>query len=46
MALADGLASQDLGMLKVAWSVWPEKRDHLYTYSERKIRKFVPPWVQ
>jgi len=44
MALADGLACQDHGMLKLAWAIWPEKRGHLYTYEERKIRRFCPKW--
>ncbi|GEM_PF-5839623 len=46
MAISDGLLSCDDHMLKMAWALWPEKRDSIYRYdmASRDIVRFVPKW--
>jgi len=44
MAIADGLLSSDKTMLKLAWAMWPDKRQHIYEYRDGEIGVFVPVW--
>lgn len=46
MAIADGLLSSDTGMLKFAWAIWPEKREHIYYFdlNSHKFDRFEPEW--
>jgi len=44
MAIADGLLSLDRNMLKLAWAMWPKKRQHIYEYRDERILTFVPTW--
>ena len=45
MAIADGLLSSDKNMLKLAWAVWPDKRQNICEYEDKKIRVYVPTWA-
>lgn len=46
MAIADGLLSSDKNMLKLAWAMWPDKRQHIYEYraKDKKVAVFEPGW--
>lgn len=44
MAIADGLLSSDKNMLKLAWAMWPDKRQHICEYKDEKVGAFVPIW--
>ncbi len=48
LGICDGLLSNDhrSGLLRLAWACWPEKRENLLTYSNRKIVHYLPPWEQ
>lgn len=47
MAIADGLLSSDKGMLKFAWAIWPEKREHIYYFDQhnQSLVRFEPEWT-
>ena len=46
MAIADGILSHDAHLLKLAWAIWPEKRNHIYDFrpDEKQLLRFEPPW--
>jgi hypothetical protein len=46
MAIADGIVTNDKMMLKVAWSLWPEKRENLFVLNqeEKVLVRFTPEW--
>ena len=46
MAIAEGILSGDKEQLKLAWALWPEKRENIYRYDQdsHKAIRFVPEW--
>lgn len=46
MAIADGILSSDKEQLKLAWALWPEKRESVYYYDQatHKAEVFEPEW--
>ncbi len=46
MAIADGVLSSDQHLVKGAWLLWPEKREHIYYYNQttREVEGGVPQW--
>jgi hypothetical protein len=44
MAIADGLVSSDKAMLKLAWAMWPDKRQRIYEYRDDQAIVFTPAW--
>jgi hypothetical protein len=47
MALADGIVTNDKILHKIAWAVWPEKRDGIFSYDRNKgLVQFVQQWIK
>ncbi len=46
MAIADGILSTDKEQLKLAWAIWPEKRENIYYYDQatHEPEVFEPEW--
>ena len=46
IAIADGILSSDKEQLKLAWALWPEKRESIYYYDQAKHEPevFEPGW--